>query len=75
MTKQQTVVQLPEEETVFLSKKEVLARIPITSPTLWNWSRTGKFPMPRYIGARTVWLKHEVDHWMRTRPTRNYKGT
>jgi predicted DNA-binding transcriptional regulator AlpA len=77
MTKQQTVVAvqaLPGEEPVFLSKKEVLARIPITAPTLWHWSRTENFPQPRYIGARTVWLKHEVEHWMRSRPMRTYKG-
>jgi predicted DNA-binding transcriptional regulator AlpA len=58
---------------VFLSKQQVLARIPITGPTLWNWSRTGKFPAPRYIGSRTVWVAAEVDEWMRTRPKRTYK--
>jgi predicted DNA-binding transcriptional regulator AlpA len=58
---------------VFLSKQQVLARIPITGPTLWQWSRTGKFPAPRFIGSRTVWIADEVDEWMRTRPTRNYK--
>jgi predicted DNA-binding transcriptional regulator AlpA len=58
---------------VFLSKQQVLARIPITGPTLWHWSRTGKFPAPRSIGSRTVWIADEVDAWMRTRPRRNYK--
>jgi len=59
--------------STFLSKKEVLRRIPITGPTLWNWSRTGKFPAPRYIGSRTVWVESEVIAWMKSRPTRNYK--
>lgn len=69
------VVQpLPDEEPVFLSKQEVLDRIPITAPTLWHWSRIGKFPKPRFIGNRTVWLKAEILEWMRTRPTRSYKA-
>jgi predicted DNA-binding transcriptional regulator AlpA len=59
---------------VFLSKKEVLAKIPVAGPTLWAWSRTGKFPRPYALGPRTVWLASEVDDWMRTRPLRNYKG-
>jgi predicted DNA-binding transcriptional regulator AlpA len=59
---------------VFLSKQQVLARIPISGPTLWHWSRTGKFPAPRFIGSRTVWIADEVDAWMQTRPTRNYKA-
>ena len=63
----------PDKPLVFLSKQQVLDRIPITGPTLWNWSRTGKFPRPRHIGSRTVWIADEVDEWMRTRPLRNYK--
>ena len=58
----------------FLAKQEVLRRIPITGPTLWHWSRTGRFPQPRFIGNRTVWIENEVEEWMRTRPTRNYKA-
>jgi predicted DNA-binding transcriptional regulator AlpA len=58
----------------FLSKQEVLRRIPITGPTLWHWSRTGRFPQPRFIGNRTVWIESEVDEWMHSRPTRNYKS-
>ena len=63
-----------EDPPTFLSKAEVLRRIPISGPTLWHWSRTGKFPRPRYIGSRTVWIESEVLHWMRTRPVRNYKA-
>jgi predicted DNA-binding transcriptional regulator AlpA len=62
-----------DDTIAFLSKKEVLARIPVTGPTLWHWSRTGRFPKPRTIGGRTVWIKHEVIEWMRTRPLQNYK--
>ena len=59
---------------VFLSKAEVLRRIPITGPTLWSWVRAGKFPRPRIISQnKTVWLQSEVHEWMQSRPLRNYK--
>jgi predicted DNA-binding transcriptional regulator AlpA len=63
-----------EEHSAFLSKRQVLALIPISSVTLWSWSRTGTFPAPRIIGHKTVWLASEVYGWMETRPTRHYKG-
>jgi prophage regulatory protein len=60
---------------VFLSKAQVLRKIPITAPTLWAWVRTGKFPRPRAISDnKTVWIEAEVDAWMQSRPHRNYKA-
>jgi prophage regulatory protein len=58
---------------VFLSKAQVLKKIPITAPTLWSWVRQGKFPRPRAICNKTVWLEAEVDAWMQARPLRTYK--
>jgi prophage regulatory protein len=59
---------------VFLTKAEVLRKVPITAPTLWAWVRQGKFPRPRAISPnKTVWLASEVDAWMRQRPLRTYK--
>ena len=59
---------------VFLSKAEVLRRIPITGPTLWSWVRAGKFPRPRTLSPnKTVWLQSEVHEWMQARPQRQYK--
>jgi prophage regulatory protein len=59
---------------VFLSKAQVLQKIPVTGPTLWAWVRQGKFPRPREISPnKAVWLASEVDEWIRTRPTRSYK--
>jgi predicted DNA-binding transcriptional regulator AlpA len=58
-----------------LSKKEVLARIPVTGPTLWNWIRQGKFPCARYIADnKTGWLESEVNDWINARPERAYKS-
>jgi prophage regulatory protein len=58
---------------VFLSKGQVLQKIPVTAPTLWTWVRQGKFPRPRAIFNKTVWVAAEVDAWMQARPHREYK--
>jgi predicted DNA-binding transcriptional regulator AlpA len=67
-------IEATEPWLVFLSKAQVLAKIPVTGPTLWDWVRKGKFPAPREISPnKAVWLASEVDEWIRTRPTRSYK--
>jgi predicted DNA-binding transcriptional regulator AlpA len=60
--------------TVFLSKAEVLRRIPISPPTLWSWCRAGKFPAPRILSQnKVVWVEAEIAEWMQQRPYRRYK--
>ena len=72
-------VNAPEQivqaaELIFLSKAQILKKIPITGPTLWAWVRAGKFPRPRAISDnKTVWVEAEVDAWMQARPLRTYK--
>ena len=67
--------ELEQPSLVFLSKAQVLKKIPVTGPTLWSWVRAGKFPRPRAISDnKTVWVEAEVDAWMRARPLRNYKA-
>jgi prophage regulatory protein len=62
------------EPLVFLSKQQVLKKIPVTAPTLWAWVRAGRFPRPRAISPnKTVWVAAEVDAWMQARPHREYK--
>ena len=66
--------ELEQPSLVFLSKAQVLKKIPITAPTLWSWCREGKFPRPRAISDnKTVWIEAEVDAWMQARPLRTYK--
>jgi predicted DNA-binding transcriptional regulator AlpA len=64
---------LVEEELAFLSKRQVLALIPISGVTLWHWTRTQNFPAPRIIGSKTVWRAADVYRWMAERPLRQYK--
>jgi prophage regulatory protein len=67
-------VEAAPPSLVFLSKQQVLAKIPVTGPTLWAWVRAGKFPRPREISANKIgWVESEVDAWMQSRPLRNYK--
>ena len=70
---EQTTKDEAIETLVFLSKQQVLKKIPITAPTLWAWVRQGKFPRPRAIFNKTVWIAAEVDAWMQARPHREYK--
>jgi prophage regulatory protein len=66
--------EVAEPPLIFLSKQEVLRRIPVTAVTLWQWVRSNRFPKPVAISENKVgWIEAEVDQWMRQRPTKQYK--
>jgi predicted DNA-binding transcriptional regulator AlpA len=58
----------------FISKGEVLARVGVSFPTVWLWMREGKFPRSRAVGGKSVWLEHEIEQWILSRPVRRLKG-
>jgi prophage regulatory protein len=59
----------------FLSRKEVLAKIPLTYPHIWDLMRKGKFPRSRQVGEKRVgWIESEIDEWMNARPVVTLKG-
>lgn len=69
-------MSLSRDETTLprlLNKKQVLALVPVTFPTLWAWMRRGEFPAARTVGDRPVWLESEVAEWLNSRPLRPYK--
>ena len=47
-----------------IRKKRVLELIPVSFPTLWEWMRQGKFPLPVALGdapnAPKAWYEDEV---------------
>lgn len=44
------------------------AIIPISSATLWRWSKSGKFPKPARLGPRvTAWRVEDVRAWLAER--------
>lgn len=48
-----------------LRKKEVLALLKISDPTIWRMERDGKFPKRiRLGGAACGWLAAEIDAWL-----------
>ena len=55
-------------------KREVVARVGFTYPTLWNWMREGTFPLSFDVGGKTAWRESEIDHWLATRPRSKLKG-
>jgi prophage regulatory protein len=58
-----------------LSRSEVLARIPVTYPTLWAWMKAGTFPRGRKIGgSRVAWLESDITDWIAGRPKQTLKG-
>jgi predicted DNA-binding transcriptional regulator AlpA len=63
-----------ERRPRLLTRHEVLARIRVTYPTLWQMIRDGKFPRARIVLNKSLWLEHEVDAWIEALPLRRLKG-
>ena len=57
-----------------LSKREVLAVVGISYPTLWSMMRAGTFPRSRVAGGKSVWLSSEIEDWLSQLPLRQLKG-
>jgi hypothetical protein len=49
--------QTPSSETGFINQKQLLARLPISRRTLFNWRTSGKIPCLRPGGRRILF------HW------------
>lgn len=57
-----------------ITKPELLDRIGVTYPTIWQWMRAGKFPRSRELGGKAAWIESEVDEWIAALPVRRLKG-
>jgi predicted DNA-binding transcriptional regulator AlpA len=66
----ETIVDGPR----LLSKQEVLVKVGLSYPTIWQWMRSGKFPRSRQLGGKVAWLSDEVDQWIAARPVQPLKG-
>ena len=58
----------------FLSRREVMERVPLSYPTIWKLMQKGNFPRSRDIGGKVVWLESEIDDWIESRPVVKLKG-
>jgi predicted DNA-binding transcriptional regulator AlpA len=68
-----------EKDIVLLTKGEVLERVGVSYPAIWQWIREGKFPPGRSIGfgkrGHVAWIESEVMDWIASRPVRLPKGS
>ncbi|WP_151445156.1 helix-turn-helix transcriptional regulator [Halomonas lysinitropha] len=58
----------PEASPVFLTASQVAARENVSVPTIWRWSRDGKFPAPVRLGDNcTRWRLADLEAWEASR--------
>jgi predicted DNA-binding transcriptional regulator AlpA len=57
-----------------LSKREVLAIVGVSYPTLWSMMRANTFPRSRVVGGKSMWLSSEIEAWLAALPVRQLKG-
>lgn len=58
-----------------LTKAEVLDRVGLSFPTVWQWMREGKFPRSRVLSSnKSVWIEFEISKWIASLPVRKLKG-
>ena len=50
--------------TAFLRDTEAAVRYGVSRPTIWRWTRNGKFPKPVKLGAgSTRWRSSDLEAW------------
>jgi predicted DNA-binding transcriptional regulator AlpA len=57
-----------------LSKREVLAIVGVSYPTLWSMMCANTFPRSRKVGGQSKWLSSEVAAWLAALPRSRLKG-
>src|SRR5262249_8832045 len=62
-----------------LSRTQMLELVGVSYASVWTWIKAGTFPPGRALSSgtngRIVWLEHEVNQWMLSRPARAPKGS
>jgi predicted DNA-binding transcriptional regulator AlpA len=62
----------------FLTKGEVLDKVPLSYATIWKMMRRDQFPRPRVSGtgphAKVLWWESDIDAWMEALPEAQYKS-
>jgi predicted DNA-binding transcriptional regulator AlpA len=68
----------PKKPKRFLSKGEVMDKVPLSYPTIWKKMQRGEFPRPRVSGtgthAKVLWWESDIDAWMEALPQQTYQG-
>ena len=58
----------PSIRRLLISVKDIAQQLGLGQRTIWRWADLGRFPAPRKIGGRRMWLVTEVEAWVESRP-------
>jgi len=48
----------------YLTVKQISSRYSVSVPTVWRWTREGKFPQPVKLGENcTRWKLEDIEAW------------
>jgi prophage regulatory protein len=68
-------VNTSEKSKRLLDRKEMLNRVALSYPTVWQMMQDGKFPRGRAVGNQKVcWLESEIDDFIDGLPVKPLKG-
>jgi predicted DNA-binding transcriptional regulator AlpA len=56
----------------WIDRRQLMARLPLSWPSIWKQIRAGKFPRPRVLGGKNLWPLAEVDAFLDALPRREY---
>jgi predicted DNA-binding transcriptional regulator AlpA len=56
-----------------MSKREVVATVGATFPTIWKMVRRGEFPPGLRVGGKTKWRSDQVAAWMDALEIKQYR--
>lgn len=64
------------DQVRLLDRHAVCALVGVSYPTIWAWTRAGKFPPARVIGGgnRVRWRSDEINAWLAGLPQSKLKG-
>ncbi len=52
-------------EMRFLRMRDVTESVALSRPTIYRMMDRGEFPRPVKVGPNSLWVKQEVDDWMK----------
>ena len=52
------------EQERLISARQLREMIPISTTTLWRWTKTSDFPKPARINDRLFWRLADVRRWL-----------
>ena len=57
-----------------IDKHELLDKVPLSYPSIWQRMQDGRFPRSRSIDGRSFWVEAEIDEYIANLPIRRLKA-